>query len=67
MNRVPLILRTAKNNVQLNDLKASIAKGYGIGFNPDQSTVSEVNLRAIFADSFGNPIKKIEQREKLHS
>lgn len=66
MNRVPLILRTAKSNAQLKDLKPSIAKGFGLGFSSDVTSICEINLRSIFAESFGNPLKKIEQRDKLH-
>jgi hypothetical protein len=56
MNRIPLILRTPKNNFNLNDLKQSIAKGYNLGYSQD--AVLEINLRSLFAESYGHPLKK---------
>ena len=63
MNRVPLIVRTPKNTLTLSDIKPRVCKGFQMS---PEGTV-ELNLRQVFSESFGNPIKKEEQREVISS
>jgi len=62
MNRVPLIVRTPKNSLSIGDITPRICKGFSIG----SEGAAELNLRQVFAESFGNPLKKQEQREAIN-
>jgi hypothetical protein len=66
MNRVPLFVRTPKNKFTFNDVKQRLAKAYNLGHSADGGLVQEINLRLAFTESFGNPIKKSEQRDKIN-
>lgn len=61
MNRIPLFLRTPKNNIEMNEVFKRVV--YYLHLPED---ISEINLRKIFSESYGNPVKKSEQREKLN-
>ena len=65
MNRVPVILRTPKNPMHLQDVKPYLATAFNLPYT-NQNDVCELNLRQLFAESFGNPVKKTEQRDKIN-
>jgi hypothetical protein len=46
--------------------KPRISKAFQLGQSAEGTPCFELNLRQLFADSFGNPIKKTEQREKIN-
>lgn len=58
MNRVPLIIRTPKCQLSLPNVKPMIVNGFQLGYTPE--SVQELNLRHVFVESFGNPLKKTE-------
>lgn len=61
MNRIPVYIRTPRNKTSMNE---AIHKIVAMLHLPEES--NEINLRKVFADCMGNPIKKNEQRDKLN-
>lgn len=66
MNRVPLIVRTPKCSLTLAQAKPHISKAFQLGKSKEGTPCCELNLRQLFAESYGHPLKKLECREKVH-
>ena len=58
-------MRTPKNPMQLKDVKPYLSSAFNLPFS-GPNDVCELNLRQVFSESFANPIKKTEQRDKIN-
>lgn len=63
LGRVPVFIRTAKATKSYD--KDKCVKKITDGFNLS-SEILEINLRKIFSESIGNPLKKLEIRDSLN-
>jgi len=63
MNRIPLFVRTSMNHLTMGDIAQKTVQTLHLPSDAYQ----EINIRKIFSESMGNPIKKQEQREKLNA
>lgn len=62
LDRIPLFIRSPNNPMTRDD----VASLYARLMHLPSETVQEINLRRVFSETVGNPIKKQEVREKLN-